>query len=83
MHFAIHFHLTQHQEWAQTHHYIRDPANMLHLVQASSQGGKFKFVLEVAKFIPHALYLDWVNGNQLWVEAICKELKQITYYKTF
>ena len=31
----------------------------------------------------HALYLDKVNGNTLWADAISKELGEINDYKTF
>jgi len=38
---------------------------------------KYKFGIAVPKSILHALYLDWINRNHLWQDAIEKELEQI------
>ena len=43
----------------------------------------FKFGVEVARTIKHALELDKKNGDSLWQEAIKTELKQINDFKTF
>jgi len=46
-------------------------------------GQKYKFGIEVPWSVTHALYLDHVNGNHLWQEAIKSKLWQINDYKTF
>ena len=56
---------------------------MVHPLTLASQGLKCKFGAEVARLVTHAFYLDKVNGNTLWHDAIQKELKQINDYKNF
>jgi hypothetical protein len=43
----------------------------------------YKFGIQVPKGIKNAIDLDKKNGNQLWQEAIKRELKQLTDYQTF
>jgi hypothetical protein len=44
---------------------------------------KFQFGVEVPRHVAHALYLDKMNGNSLWADAISKELGEINAFKTF
>jgi hypothetical protein len=44
---------------------------------------KFKFGVEVPKNTRRALELDKINGDNLWREAIQKEMSQLSDYKTF
>jgi Reverse transcriptase (RNA-dependent DNA polymerase) len=50
---------------------------------SSPTGIKYKFGIKVPKGIQNAINLDKKNGNNLWVEAIKTELKQLTDYETF
>ena len=43
----------------------------------------FQFGVEVPRNVAHALYLDKVNGNSLWADAITKELGEINMFKVF
>jgi hypothetical protein len=52
-------------------------------VLTSPAGIKYKFGIQVPKGIKNTIDLDKNNGNQLWQEAIKKELKQLTDYQTF
>ncbi len=56
---------------------------MVCALAVASQGPKYKFGVEVPRSVPHAMYLDKVNGNTLWYDAIQKELNQLNEYKTF
>jgi hypothetical protein len=44
---------------------------------------KYMFGIEVPRSIPHAFQLDQLNGDQLWKEAMGKELQQIEEYRIF
>jgi hypothetical protein len=44
---------------------------------------KYKFGVQIPTSISHALRLDKLNGNNLWQEAIQKEMDQLKEYKTF
>jgi hypothetical protein len=44
---------------------------------------KYKFGVQVPRSVTHAYYLDKINGNSEWRDAIATELKQISDYKTF
>ena len=44
---------------------------------------KFKFGVRVPYGVKQALYLDKVNGNHHWRDAIKKELEQLTEFKVF
>ena len=48
-----------------------------------SMGPKYKFGVEIPRSVKHALELDAKNGNNLWFEAIIKELNQLDDFKTF
>ena len=49
----------------------------------SSKGIKFKFGVRVPRTYKEAMDLDLANGNNLWQEAIQKEIDQICEYNTF
>jgi hypothetical protein len=44
---------------------------------------KYKFGVQIPTSISHALRLDKLNGNDLWKEAIQKEMDQLKEYNTF
>ena len=44
---------------------------------------KYKFGVQVPTNARHAIYLDAANGDNLWKEAIEKELNEINHHKTF
>jgi hypothetical protein len=44
---------------------------------------KHKFGVEVPKNVRQALELDRINGNNLWYEAIQREMTQLLDYRTF
>jgi hypothetical protein len=52
-------------------------------ISISPAGIKYKFGIQVPKGIKNEIDLNKKNGNQLWQEAIKKELKQLTDYQTF
>ena len=43
----------------------------------------FKFGVKVSRSIRHAFYLNKMNGNTLWREAIAKELGEINSFGVF
>jgi hypothetical protein len=43
---------------------------------------KYKFGVQIPTSISHALRLDKLNGNNLWQEAIQKEMDQLKEYQT-
>ena len=47
------------------------------------QGQRFKFGVELPRDVAHAYRLDEENGNNLWAEAIKKELEAFKIYKCF
>ena len=51
------------------------------LKTAKARGPKYKFGVEIPKYVKHALDFDWKNGNNLWKEAIEKELAQLDQFK--
>ena len=53
------------------------------VMQAVTKSPQYKFGVELPKSVKHALWLDKKNGNNLWREAIEKELGQINDYNTF
>jgi hypothetical protein len=44
---------------------------------------KYKFGVQIPTSITHALRLDKLNGNNLWQEAIQKEMGQLKEYQMF
>jgi hypothetical protein len=44
---------------------------------------KYKFGVQIPTSISHALRLDKLNGNNLWQEAIQKEMGHLAEYQTF
>ena len=47
------------------------------------EGPKYKFGQLVPRSVAHALFIDKLNRNHEWRDAILTELKQINAYKTF
>jgi len=85
--YALQHNLGNHKDWVWTQEYAKHSEHKAKLTMALKVmvewGGKYKFGIEVPRSITHALYLDCVNGNHLWQEAIERELWQINDYKTF
>ena len=55
------------------------------IYKAKTQPGqkKIKFGIEVPLGVKHAMKLDMLNGNTLWLDAIKKELSQLNEFHTF
>lgn len=62
---------------------MKEHFSILHTKAKNADTRRFKFGIEIPRSVAHALWLDKRNGNNLWKEAIEKELKQIFDYKTF
>eukprot|EP00979_Chaetoceros_neogracilis_P009185 scaffold2090_cov151-Chaetoceros_neogracile.AAC.2 len=65
-----------------------DAAKMIRLARrmfrsAKMQNDVFKFGFQVPRGVSQALALDKANGNNLWKEALEKEIGQLLDYKTF
>ena len=80
-------------KWTSTYNQIREEeknrpmheqeaARAIFAMQYDPQG-KYKFGVEVPRSIRHAYYLDQINGDDLWKQAIAKELKEINDHCTF
>ena len=85
--FATEKKLVNSPEWEWVKDFIDDTAcytRMLHAMKTTkSFGPKYKFGVQVPRSVKHALDLDKKNGNNLWKEAILKELKQLDDFKVF
>ena len=46
-------------------------------------GPKYKFGVEIPRSVRHALEIDRKNGNNLWREALLKELAQLDEFEVF
>ena len=76
--------LCNHPAFTWTPAFKADSTNLRQVLAAQVKSKhKFKFGVQVANSVKHALWLDKMNGNSLWREAIDKELKQINDYETF
>ena len=49
----------------------------------NQQSPLYKFGVQVPMNVSHALYLDKLNNNNLWQEAMDKEIMSINDFKTF
>jgi hypothetical protein len=73
-------------DWLWMTDYLDDPNRMARMARAytvSKDARTFKFGIEVARTVKHALYLDKLNGDTMWQDAIDTELRQINAYNTF
>ena len=61
------------------------PSNLVRAFKAKITPGapKFKFGIQVPLGVKQALYLDKINGNHNWKEAIKKELDQLSEFHVF
>ena len=48
-----------------------------------SAAPKYKFGVQVATSLRHALYLDHINGDNLWRVTIDKEINEINSFGVF
>jgi hypothetical protein len=73
-------------DWLWMSDYLEDPTRMARMARAytvSKDARTFKFGIEVARTMRHALHLDKLNGDTMWQDAIDTELRQINAYNTF
>jgi hypothetical protein len=77
--------LTKHQAWKWTLEYDPDTLEDLRqgFIAKFENTSKYKFGVQIPASIKHALLLDKLNRNNLWEEAINKEMNQLDAYKTF
>ena len=85
--YAVRKRLADQPEWDWVNDFVEDTKKYQGLVCAMKTsrafGPKYKFGVEVPRSIKHALEIDKRNGNDLWREAIQKELKQLDQFKVF
>jgi len=85
--YTLRYNLANHKDWEWTQEYAKQSEHKAKLTMALKvvveQGRKYKLGIKVPQSITHALYIDCLNGNHLWQEAIKSKLKQINDYKTF
>ena len=63
---------------------LRDSPEMRALMNSRfSAAPKYKFGVQVPSSLRHALYLDRINGDNLWRVAIDKEINEINTFGTF
>jgi hypothetical protein len=77
--------LTKHEAWKWTLEYDPDTLEDLRqgFIAKFENTPKYKFGVQIPASIKHALTLDKLNGNNLWEEAIQKEMSQLEEYNTF
>jgi len=80
--------LTDIDGWKWARRLTRDPSKFIRMAkifvtQAKKIGAKFKYGVQVPRSYREAMLLDQKNGNNLWKEAIQKEMNQILDFKTF
>lgn len=76
--------LAAHPAFAWTFNFKADATNLHQVLAAQVKSThKFKFGVKVANTVKHVLWLDKMNGNNLWRDATDKELQQINNYDTF
>jgi len=85
VHYARKQNLTKHPDFKWINKYVnkKDIVENIILKAKSHQGQKFKFGVQIPVNASHALYLDKINNNTLWQDAINKELESIKKFKTF
>ena len=85
--YAAEKHLMNDQDWSWTKDFISDTKEYTRLINAvkttKSMGPKYKFGVEIPRSVRHALELDRKNGNNLWREALLKELAQLDEFEVF
>ena len=74
--------------WKWCKRYHKDPSRFIRAVRVYKSKVKrlfktYKFGVEIPKFIKQALLLDQQNGNQLWLDAINKEVNELLEHDTF
>ena len=74
-------------DWEWTKDYINDTKEYTRLIRvlrtSKSMGSKYKFGVEIPRSVKHALEIDRRNGNNLWREAMQKELNQLDEFQVF
>jgi hypothetical protein len=77
--------LTRHPEWEWVKEYSTNDLEDFRqsFIAKYENTPKYKFGVQIPCSISHALKLDKLNGNNLWQEAIQKEMDQLREYNTF
>ena len=80
--------LTKHPDFKWTNRYIENTSvtNVVKYMSNAAkghQGLKFKFGVQIPKNASHALYLDQIENNHLWRDAIQVEIDFINSFETF
>ena len=85
--YAVEKRLTNSPEWEWTRDFMSDTKQYQRLINTvkttKSMGPKYKFGVEIPRSVKHALELDRRNGNNLWKEALLKELAQLDEFQVF
>ena len=85
--YAVKHKLLDESDWDWTKDFIDETSEytrLLHALRTSKNfGPKYKFGIEVPRSVKHALLLDKIAGNNLWAEAIKKELDQFDEFGAF
>jgi hypothetical protein len=83
--YAMNHKLTNTKGWEWVRHYDQDEIEDLRhaFISKFENTPRYKFGVQIPASISHALKLDKLNGNNLWAEAIQKEMDQLQEYNTF
>ena len=87
--YAVQNNLLKHPRFEWTKAYISQQKKMEELKRVHAMAAKgqqiplYKFGAQVPMNVSHALYLDKLNNNNLWQEAMDKEIMSINDFKTF
>ena len=83
--YAVKNGLRKHPDFKWVNQYLdKDGNTLIKVLQAKGhQGMKFKFGVQIPTNLGHAFHLDKINNNQLWEEAIKKEMDSLNDFKTF
>jgi Reverse transcriptase (RNA-dependent DNA polymerase) len=80
--------LTNKHDFAWTTQYTDNENKLYQVLMAQASGNnnakaKYKFGVMVPRSVKHAMYLDKLNNDTGWMDALRTELTQINDYKTF
>jgi hypothetical protein len=53
------------------------------MASQKKSGNRYKFGVQVPRSVKQAYEMDRINGNNLWAEAMKKEINQLMEYDTF
>ncbi len=81
--------LQNHPSFSWSKQYLKNKSVITNLTKSltfstkSQTGPKFKFGVQIPMNTSHALYLDKIENNNLWEEAMQKEIDSINEFETF